>query len=101
MEILITLLLGSIATWRLTLMLQAETGPFAIFEKLRMQLSKLPDNTGGIRDGFNCFYCLSVWVGIFFLALLFTLPLGYFIIACTLTFSSIAIFINILKERYE
>ena len=101
MEIIGVILLGSIATWRLTLMLQEEVGPFGLFEKLQMKINSLPMTTGGIREGFNCFYCLSVWVAIFFLALLAALPIAFGVLASILTFSAIAIFLNILKERNE
>ena len=99
MGILIVILLGSIATWRLTLMLQEETGPFALFEKLQMKINSLEYKPGGIRDGFNCFYCLSVWVAIFFIALLALLPILYIVLTSILTFSAVAIFLNIIKER--
>jgi hypothetical protein len=51
------LVLGALATWRLTHLLNAEDGPWEIFVKLRR----------AVGDGFfgqllDCFYCLSVWV---------------------------------------
>lgn len=82
-------------------MLQGEAGPFAIFEKLRMQINKLNYNEGGIRDGFNCFYCLSVWVAIIFILLHTYLPTAFFVLTAILTMSAIAIFINHVRERYE
>lgn len=98
---LVTLVLGSLSVWRLTHMLQEESGPFAIFEKLRARIDRMSWKNGGVRDGFNCFYCLSVWVAIFFLALLAISPIAFGVLASILTFSAIAIFLNILKERNE
>jgi hypothetical protein len=51
------LLLGSLAVWRVTHLLNAEDGPGEVFVRLR-------DVAG---EGFwgqllDCFYCLSVWI---------------------------------------
>ena len=80
-------------------MIQEEVGPFAIFERLQAKVNSLDYKTGGIRDGFNCFYCLSVWVAIFFTVLYVLVPFIFFISTTLLTFSALAIFLNILKER--
>jgi len=53
------LVLGVLATWRVTHFLQAEDGPAEIVVRLRR----------AVGDGFvgkllDCFYCLSVWVAI-------------------------------------
>lgn len=101
MGILEAVILGSIATWRLALMFQDEAGPGAIFEKLRMQINKLNWNEGGLRDGFYCFYCLSVWVAIFLTLLYVFIPVAFFILSVILTMSAVAIFLNYIREKYQ
>jgi hypothetical protein len=51
------LILGILATWRITHLLNAEDGPWDLLVKLR----RLAGNGffGGLLD---CFYCLSLWV---------------------------------------
>jgi hypothetical protein len=51
------LVLGVLAVWRITHLLNAEDGPWDLLVKLR----KLAGNGvfGGLLD---CFYCLSLWV---------------------------------------
>ncbi len=53
------LLVGVLATWRLTHLLQAEDGPGDVFVRFRR----------AVGDGFwgsllDCFYCLSLWVSV-------------------------------------
>lgn len=59
-----------LATYRWTLMINAEKGMFDMFGRLRTlagvkydQYSN-PYSTGWISEGILCPYCLSVWVGI-------------------------------------
>jgi hypothetical protein len=63
------LILGSLSVWRIVYMLQNETGPLAIFEKLRARVDRMNWTDGGVRDAFNCFLCLSVWVSILLVGL--------------------------------
>ena len=51
------LILGVLAVWRITHLLNAEDGPWDVLVKLR----RLAGNGvfGGLLD---CFYCLSLWV---------------------------------------
>lgn len=51
------LVLGILAVWRLTHLLNAEDGPLDVFVRLRQR----------VGDGFfgqllDCFYCLSIWI---------------------------------------
>lgn len=51
------LLVGVLAVWRFTHLLQAEDGPWDLVVRLRR----------GVGDGFwgqllDCFYCLSLWI---------------------------------------
>lgn len=53
------LILGGLAVWRLTHLLHAENGPWNILARLRARLQE--SFWGQLVD---CFYCLSLWVGI-------------------------------------
>ena len=98
---LLALILGSLATWRLTYMLQEETGPVAIFERLRAQVNKLKRTDGGIWELMICFYCLSVWIAILLTALFFVSYVAFFIVTGILSMSAVAIFINQWHERLQ
>lgn len=81
MNQLITILLISVANWRISNMIQREDGPFDIFVRLRefVGLTKVEDlplneqllypEDEFIHDGnffaklLECIWCLSVWVG--------------------------------------
>lgn len=55
-------LLAVLAIYRLSYMLVYETGPFAIFEKLRgLVFERLADDSW-IVQGFNCVLCISFWL---------------------------------------
>lgn len=51
------LILGILATWRLTHLLSEEKGPWRIIERLR-DFSP----TGVVHELLSCFLCLSVWI---------------------------------------
>ncbi len=59
------LLLGILAVWRVTHLLQAEDGPWDIIVHLRQRAGH--SFWGSLMD---CFYCLSLWVAIPFAYLL-------------------------------
>lgn len=52
------LILGILATWRITHLLNAEDGPWDVIVKLRRLAGS--STFGSLLD---CFYCLSLWVG--------------------------------------
>ena len=52
------LLLGGLATFRLSLLLTKEDGPGYIFRKLR----KLPSRNSSAKDGLSCEWCMSIWM---------------------------------------
>jgi hypothetical protein len=54
-------LLGALAVWRVTHLLNAEDGPFEILERVRRRFGQ-----GMLRSLFDCFYCLSLWVALAF-----------------------------------
>jgi hypothetical protein len=62
-----TLILGILAVWRITHLLQAEDGPGDLFVKLRRAIGN-----GFWGSLFDCFYCLSFWIAAPFAALLGT-----------------------------
>lgn len=72
---MLTLLVLSLATWRLSSLLVNEDGPWAVFVRLRylagvryngetLQM-EAPTMLAGV---FACIWCMSVWVGLFWWA---------------------------------
>src|SRR5215469_11483027 len=59
----LTLILGILAVWRITHLLQAEDGPGDVFVKLRQAMGN-----GFWGNLLDCFYCLSLWIAIPFAA---------------------------------
>lgn len=51
------LLVGGLATFRLSLLISKEDGPAYIFRRLR----KLPPANSSAKDGLSCAWCMSVW----------------------------------------
>jgi len=65
-----TILIAALATYRLTLLVSKEAGPFDIFGRFRTwagvkydEYSK-PYATGQLSEMILCPYCSSVWIGI-------------------------------------
>jgi hypothetical protein len=52
------LLLGGLATFRLSLLITKEDGPGYIFHKLR----KAPRENTSAKDGLSCQWCMSIWM---------------------------------------
>ena len=52
-------LLGALAVWRVTHLLNVEDGPWDVLERMRRRLGP-----GMLRSLFDCFYCLSLWVAL-------------------------------------
>ncbi|MDL2355988.1 MAG: hypothetical protein QFF03_12095 [Pseudomonadota bacterium] len=59
------LLLGVLAVWRITHLLQAEDGPWDLVVRLR---ARAGDGAAGRL--MDCFYCLSLWIALPFALLL-------------------------------
>lgn len=55
-----TLLLLSLATWRISSMLVSERGPFSIFENLRSKVVVWNNKT--LIGIFGCIWCMSIYV---------------------------------------
>lgn len=53
------LVLGTLATWRITHLLQAEDGPWDLVARFRRKLGQ--SFWGKLLD---CFYCLSIWLAL-------------------------------------
>jgi len=94
LDILVALIVGALAVWRITHMYQEETGPGAIFEKLRAKVWTMKDTDGGFREGFNCFKCMSIWHSLVFIILYFTLQPLFWFLTLFLAFSALSIFLN-------
>lgn len=66
---LLDLIIGSVATWRITYILLNESGPFRVFRILREKLGVMYDpHDDNVIVSYRweittCMYCLSVWVG--------------------------------------
>lgn len=60
-------LLGGLAGWRVTHLLQREDGPWRVSARLRQRAG-----TGFWGDLLDCFYCLSLWMSLPFALLLGT-----------------------------
>jgi hypothetical protein len=56
---ILRLLTGVLAVWRLTHLLHAEDGPGEVFLRLRQRAG-----TGFFGQLLGCFYCLSLWVAV-------------------------------------
>jgi hypothetical protein len=52
-------LLGSLAVWRVSHLLQAEDGPWRLSVRLRRRAG-----SGFFGELLDCFYCLSLWVAL-------------------------------------
>ena len=52
-----SLILGSLATFRLSHLFTKERGPFAVFERLR---NAMPGGRGSAKEWLSCIVCFSV-----------------------------------------
>jgi hypothetical protein len=68
------LLLGALAVWRITHLLNAEDGPGEVFVRLRRLAGE-----GFWGQLLDCFYCLSVWIAAPLAVLLARKPLERFL----------------------
>jgi len=53
-----TLVVASLATFRLALLVTREHGPMRLFDRLR----KVPPPHSNARKGLECPWCMSVWI---------------------------------------
>lgn len=50
------LILGALASWRISHLLSSESGPWQVLDRLRGSMH------GFLKELFHCIYCISVWV---------------------------------------
>lgn len=90
---LLVLVIGGLATWRLSYMIVREDGPMQVFTRLRAYLATKQKRSGGVYDLVSCIYCTSIYIGAF-IALWGSQSVFEFFVG-TLSFSAIAV----LTER--
>lgn len=100
MLFLVQMIIIGIAVWRLSYMLVEEEGPYEIFTRLRNWLGTDVDedhrnqHLNTLRGILECIYCISVWLGFFFVAVYVISPLAAMYIALPFALSAIAIFLD-------
>lgn len=83
-------------------MLQNDTGPWGMFERLQAWYWTEPHRIGGLKDMFRCFYCLSFWVSmIVALSLIPIMHSLWEIPVYVFGLSGGAVIINIIHEKYN
>lgn len=94
-----TVILGALATWRITHMLLYENGPFEALRRGREALGVryLEDSNTIVSYKHEltvCMWCLSVWVGIAITLLLWALPSGGLYVCAPFALSAVVIFMH-------
>lgn len=92
----------AMATWRISVMLSKETGPFHIFEKIRELTGIKHDIDGNVlhipqkmfAELLSCVWCDSVWVGTFWVLLWLFFPQISLFIALPFALSTLAILVD-------
>jgi len=82
-------------------MLQEETGPWAIFQKLRERVDQMDYKDGGIREGFYCFQCLSIWIALALVTLMIVFPPLCAALVLVVSFSTLGMFLNDAYEKWN
>lgn len=94
----VQLVLAAVATWRLSVLLMREAGPWDILQRVRTWAGVTHDEDGepyaweGISAVLSCLWCTSMWVGA--VVLLFPWQIN-----ALLTCSAAAIACNLMVER--
>lgn len=97
---MLDLLIGILATWRLTSLLHSEEGPFELFARFRdwagvkYDEQSRPVSGSQIGKMLSCFWCCSIWSA---LAIMFFQGKGSFV--KVLAYSAGAILIEEMRER--
>lgn len=102
MRIELAIIILSLATWRLAVMFAKETGPFHIFEKLRIWSGIQHDQDGNVlvvpnkffAELLSCVWCASVWCAFFWTVLYLTFPAITPWLGLTFALSALAILID-------
>jgi uncharacterized membrane protein len=95
----IELIIGGLATWRLSHMVVKENGPLMVFARARAFFARHQKRSGGFFDLISCVYCVSFWIGL--IAALFASHNVFHILAYALTFSAIATIIMVLLQKLD
>ena len=91
-------IVGTLAVWRASYMLQNDVGPYGIFARLQAWFWSEPHKVGGVKDMFRCFYCLSIWVALP-VAVILAWNNFWYLPIYWLALSGGAVFINLLHEK--
>lgn len=101
------LIVGGLATWRLTRLLVVEEGPFKIFYKLRTATGieyDIDNDTDEVFVSWHpswnplyCEWCTSLWVAI----LMYILWLHYKPAVFVLALSGVSCLLHVISERVE
>jgi H+/Cl- antiporter ClcA len=67
-ETIFPMIVSALAAYRMARMMVSETGPFAIFARIRRHID--PQQKTWIGIGLNCPYCMGLWSSLFFYWLL-------------------------------
>jgi len=94
------IIIGMLAVWRATYMLQEETGPGAIFARLQAWVWQKPAKLGSFRDGLRCFNCTSIWLSFFVVLLAPPENIGLFFVYW-FAISAGAMIINNIYKKIE
>lgn len=62
-DLVLWVILASLATFRCASIVTSEDGPFAVFSRLRNWASM---KARWLYEGLRCYACTSVWFGVFF-----------------------------------
>lgn len=90
------LFIYALATWRLAVMLVDEDGPFDVFDHVRRIANRI-----GLGQLFSCIWCMSVWAGFLFAALMLgTNDLGG-IFTYGMVLSVMALTVNAARSLYQ
>lgn len=94
------LLLGALATWRISHMLLRENGPFRVFHRLRealgVEYSSVSDEVviAFKYEITTCIWCLSMWVGALIGLMIYFLQQYAMYLLMPYAFSAVAIVID-------
>jgi len=88
------LILGSLATFRLSHLMTKEKGPLAMFERLR---NAMPGGRGSLKEWMSCIWCFSLTASAIVCVILWlsglNLTPGYWLLHW-LSFSSVSLLVN-------
>ncbi len=88
------LVLGSLATFRVSHLMAKERGPFAVFERIR---NAMPGGRGSVKEWVSCIWCFSLTASALVCLVLWIggMALGWeYWILHWLSFSSISLLVN-------